>query len=88
MNDIRQTFARHGLVRSRDRRVLGGVCAGLGRRLGLGPWTARLLFVLLLLVVPGSQLLVYPILWILMPSEASEAPPYPAPAPPAVHPSE
>ena len=69
MNDIRQGFARHGLVRSRERRVLGGVAAGLGRRFGLGPWTARLLFVLLLLVVPGSQLLVYPILWILMPSE-------------------
>ena len=69
MNDIRQSFAQHGLVRSRDRRVLGGVCAGLGRRFGLGPWTARLLFLLLLFVVPGSQILVYPILWILMPSE-------------------
>ena len=69
MNDIRQAFAKRGLVRSRDRRVLGGVCAGLGRRLGLSPWSARLLFVLLLLVVPGSQILVYPILWILMPSE-------------------
>jgi len=69
MNDIRQSFAQHGLVRSRDSRVLGGVLAGLGRRFGLGPWTTRLLFVLLLLVVPGSQLLVYPILWILMPSD-------------------
>ena len=69
MKDIRQNFAQHGLVRSRDRRVLGGVCAGLGRRFGLGPWTARLLFLLILFVVPGSQILVYPILWILMPSE-------------------
>ena len=69
MNDIRQSFARHGLVRSRDRRVLGGVASGLGRRFGLQPWTARLLFVLLLLVIPGSQLLIYPVLWILMPSE-------------------
>ena len=69
MNDIRQSFAQQGLVRSRDSRVLGGVCAGLGRRFGLTPWTARLLFVLLLLVVPGSQLLIYPVLWILMPSE-------------------
>ena len=67
MNDIRQFFAQHGLVRSRDRRILGGVAAGLGRRLGLEPWTARVLFVLLLLVLPGSQFLVYPILWILMP---------------------
>jgi phage shock protein PspC (stress-responsive transcriptional regulator) len=67
MNDIRQSFARHGLVRSRDRRILGGVASGLGRRFGLGPWTARLLFLMLLLVIPGSQLLVYPILSILMP---------------------
>ena len=74
MNDIRQSFARYGLVRSRDQRVLGGVCAGLGRRFGLAPWTARLLFVLLLLVIPGSQLLVYPILWILMPSDESVVP--------------
>jgi phage shock protein PspC (stress-responsive transcriptional regulator) len=71
MNDIRQSFAQHGLVRSSDHRVLGGVFAGLGRRFGLSPWTARLLFVLILFVIPGSQLLVYPILWILMPSEES-----------------
>jgi phage shock protein C len=83
MNDIRQTFARHGLVRSLDERVLGGVLAGLGRRLGLAPWTARLLFVLLLLVIPGSQLLIYPILWILMPSEETVRAEvhHPAPAP-------
>jgi phage shock protein PspC (stress-responsive transcriptional regulator) len=81
MNDIRQSFARHGLVRSHDRRVLGGVCAGLGRRFGLAPWTARLLFVLLLLVVPGSQLLVYPILWILMPSDETVGTPVQPTAP-------
>jgi phage shock protein PspC (stress-responsive transcriptional regulator) len=71
MNDIHQSFAQHGLVRPREGRVLGGVCAGLGRRFGIAPWPARLLFVLLLMVVPGSQILVYPILWILMPSEAT-----------------
>jgi phage shock protein PspC (stress-responsive transcriptional regulator) len=81
MNDIRQAFARHGLVRARDRRVLGGVAAGLGGRLGLEPWTARILFVLLLLVLPGSQLLVYPILWILMPSEESSEAQVQQPAP-------
>jgi phage shock protein PspC (stress-responsive transcriptional regulator) len=73
MNDIREFFAHHGLVRSRDRRLLGGVAAGLGRRFGLEPWTARLLFVLLLLVLPGSQFLVYPILWIVMPLEDTVA---------------
>ena len=69
MNDIRQSFAQNGLVRPREGRVLGGVCAGLGQRFGFKPWTARLLFVLLLMVIPGSQILVYPVLWILMPSE-------------------
>ena len=58
-----------GLVRPREGRVLGGVCAGLGRRFGIAPWPARILFVLLLMVIPGSQILIYPILWILMPSE-------------------
>ena len=69
MNDIPDSFAQQGLVRSREGRVIGGVVAGLGRRFGIAPWPARLLFVLLLMVIPGSQILVYPILWILLPSE-------------------
>ena len=69
MNDIQQSFAQQGLVRPREGRVLGGVCAGLGRRFGIAPWPARLLFVLLLMIMPGSQILIYPVLWILMPSE-------------------
>lgn len=71
MDDIRSALARQGLVRSSDSGILGGVCAGIGRRLGLTPWTARLLFVVLLMVLPGSQLLVYPLLWILMPADDS-----------------
>jgi phage shock protein PspC (stress-responsive transcriptional regulator) len=62
-------FRRQGLVRPREGRVIAGVRAGLGRRFGLSPWTARILFILILLVIPGSQLIVYPILWVLMPSE-------------------
>ncbi|MEP7194707.1 MAG: PspC domain-containing protein [Actinomycetota bacterium] len=80
MDDIHQTFARQGLVRPRSGRVLGGVCAGLGRRFGIEPWPARILFVLMLMVIPGSQILIYPILWILMPSEDTvrvESPPTP-----------
>lgn len=73
MESIHSTFANAGLVRPQEGRVLAGVVAGLGRRIGLDPWPARLLFVLLLLVIPGSQLLIYPILWVLMPNEAPEA---------------
>jgi phage shock protein C len=63
------SFRRRGLIRPRDKRVIAGVCAGLGLRYGFSPWTARLLFVLILMIIPGSQILVYPVLWILMPSE-------------------
>jgi phage shock protein PspC (stress-responsive transcriptional regulator) len=66
---IHDEMARQGLVRPEQGRVFAGVCAGLGRRFGLDPWAARLLFVIVLMVLPGSQLLVYPVLWILMPSE-------------------
>jgi phage shock protein PspC (stress-responsive transcriptional regulator) len=71
MDSIRAAFARQGLYRARDGRVLGGVLAGLGRRIGLEPWPTRLLFVFALLLIPGSQFLVYPVLWILMPDEAA-----------------
>jgi phage shock protein PspC (stress-responsive transcriptional regulator) len=69
MDSIRSSMAQQGLIRPYTGRVLGGVCAGLGRRFGFTPWTARLLFVLILMVLPGSQILIYPVLWILMPSE-------------------
>lgn len=69
MDNIRQSFAHQGLVRPRDGRILGGVIAGLGQRFGLEPWPARLVFLLLLLIIPGSQLLLYPLLWVLMPAE-------------------
>lgn len=69
MNGIHDAFRREGLVRPREGRMLAGVCAGIGRRLGLTPGVSRLLFVLVLLILPGSQLLVYPILWVLMPDE-------------------
>ena len=81
MNEIHARFADQGLVRPRDGRVLAGVVAGLGRRFGIDPWPARLLFVLILLIIPGSQILIYPLLWILMPREAVA--PYGPPMPPA-----
>lgn len=48
-------FRRQGLIRPRQGRVIAGVCAGLGPRFGLSPWTARILFILVLLVIPVAS---------------------------------
>lgn len=69
VNNIQASFQQKGLVRPVEGRILGGVCAGLGQRFGIGRWPARILFVLILMLIPGSQFLVYPVLWILMPKE-------------------
>ncbi|WP_435821725.1 PspC domain-containing protein, partial [Micromonospora taraxaci] len=50
------------LVRPREGRMLAGVCAGLGRRFGMSAGMVRLLF-LLSLLLPGTQVIVYLILW-------------------------
>ena len=55
------------LVRPR-RRVIAGVCSGIGARFGISPNVARLLF-LLSCILPGPQFLVYIVLWVMIPSE-------------------
>lgn len=58
----------NGLSRPRSGRVVAGVCAGLARRFGLTPTVVRLLFVLSCLL-PGPQLLVYAVLWVVVPED-------------------
>jgi phage shock protein PspC (stress-responsive transcriptional regulator) len=81
METVHTAFYRQGLVRPREGRLIAGVCAGLGRRFGIDPWPARLLFVLILMIIPGSQILIYPVLWILMPAETLQSDTAPVVAP-------
>lgn len=57
------------LYRSRTDRMLGGVCAGLGDHFDLDPTVVRLLAVLLLLIGNVAAVLVYLIMWIVVPEE-------------------
>jgi phage shock protein PspC (stress-responsive transcriptional regulator) len=56
------------LYRSNTDVMLGGVCGGLGRYFKIDPTLIRLIFVLLTLA-GGSGVLVYFILWIIIPRE-------------------
>ncbi|GIJ30261.1 PspC domain-containing protein [Micromonospora qiuiae] len=56
------------LVRPRQGRMFAGVCAGLAQRFGISAGIVRLLF-LLSLLLPGTQVIIYLALWIIMPNE-------------------
>ncbi|HMN21829.1 MAG TPA: PspC domain-containing protein [Ottowia sp.] len=56
------------LRRSRDDRWIAGVCGGLAQATGLDSWAWRLAFALLLLL-GGTGLVVYLLLWIFVPPQ-------------------
>ena len=61
--------SRSGLQRSRDDRMIAGVCGGLAEWLGWDPTLVRVLFVLVsVLSAAFPGILVYLILMVLMPN--------------------
>ncbi len=61
------------LYRSRQERMIGGVCGGLGKYFGIDPTVLRILFVLGVLLA-GHGLLIYLVLLVLMPEEPLSPP--------------
>jgi phage shock protein C len=66
------------LYRSRTDVIIGGVCAGLGDYLKVDPTVVRLVFVLTALF-GGHSVLLYLVMWLIMPL-APEGPPAERPA--------
>ena len=62
-------IAINSMRRSRDDRWLGGVCGGIARMTGVESWVWRLLFAVLALCA-GTGVLVYLLMWILIPADA------------------
>jgi phage shock protein C len=58
----------NGLRRTRTDRMLGGVCGGIARATGLASWLVRLVFALLA-ICAGTGVLLYVLMWILVPEE-------------------
>lgn len=55
------------LTRSSNR-IIAGVCAGIAEFLGWDPTVVRLLYALITIATGGMGILVYFVLWIVMPS--------------------
>jgi phage shock protein PspC (stress-responsive transcriptional regulator) len=60
--------ASRRLVRPREGRWIAGVCAAIADRFGWSRGTVRALFVVSILL-PGPQVVLYVVLWILIPGE-------------------
>jgi phage shock protein PspC (stress-responsive transcriptional regulator) len=58
----------NGLVRPRRGKMIAGVCAAIANRFGWPVGLVRLAFVLSCLL-PGPQILLYLILWVMIPKE-------------------
>ncbi len=63
------------LTRSNTDKWIGGVCGGLGEYMGLDTTVVRLIFILLALL-GGHGILIYLILWLVVPP-AGQVPPAP-----------
>lgn len=67
---LTRVTALNGLRRSATDQWIGGVCGGLSNFTGMDTWLWRLAFALML-VLGGTGLLLYVLLWILVPLESS-----------------
>lgn len=68
----RAPTARRPLQRSREDRVLGGVCGGFARHLDLDAPLLRIGAVVLAVVSGGTAILVYLAAWLLLPRAVGE----------------
>ncbi|MBT3385510.1 MAG: PspC domain-containing protein [Prolixibacteraceae bacterium] len=70
---IEKQKRKRSLYRDPDRRVLGGVCGGLGAYFNMDPVILRIIFAVLFLITSGAALLAYLILWIAVPKATNTA---------------
>jgi len=57
------------LYRSKNNRMLGGVCAGLGEHLDVDPTVIRLIWAVVTFLSFGTGIIIYILAWIIIPEE-------------------
>ncbi len=61
------------LMRSRDGRMLAGVCAGVADYFGLDVTLVRLIWAVVSVITGGAGVLAYLVAWIIIPDEGQES---------------
>ena len=56
------------LKRNVNNKVIAGVCSGLANEMGIDPLIVRLVFILSVLLGFGIGIIIYLLMWILMPT--------------------
>ena len=67
----RQNSTYRKLYRDYDNKFLGGVCAGFGQYFGIDSLWIRILALILVFITAGSPILVYIILWFIIPKAST-----------------
>ena len=71
----KEKFSRQGphrMYRDPDKRIIGGVCAGMGAYWDIEPWIIRIIFIALVMA-GGLGILIYLILYIVLPEAKTTA---------------
>ena len=70
MSDVNGTKK---LLRTRDGRLVAGVCSGIGEYLGVDANVIRLIFALITVFTAGLGILLYLVAWVVIPEEGEPA---------------
>ena len=62
------------LVRSRDGRMLAGVCAGVAGYFGLDVTLVRVIWAIVSVITGGAGVLAYLVAWVIIPGEGQKSP--------------
>ena len=62
------------LVRSRDGRMLAGVCAGIAGYFGLDVTLVRVIWAVVSVITGGVGVLAYLVAWVIIPDEGQKSP--------------
>ena len=71
---MRDGTASRALVRSRDDRMLAGVCAGVAGYFGLDVTLVRVIWAVVAVLTGGAGVLAYLAAWAIIPSEGPKSP--------------